>query len=158
MSTTMRHRDVVTDSDEVTERPAPTARIGQVLVLGAGAVLVVAGALTLLRTGFEEGLTEPVVQVLGFSHAPWLGLAELLVGLVLVAGGAAAWNRDIGVVMGTLLVVVGVILAIDPSLAPEQLALDAGYGTFLAVVGAVALVGGLLPGGWVTTRRHRAEH
>ena len=141
--------------DVVTEHPSTLARIGQVLILVAGALLVISGAVTLARTGLHSDLSSPVVQVMGHAHTPWLGIAELVAGILLVGAGASAWNRELGVVVGVLLAVAGFVVLSDPSLAPDGLAIDDGYGWFLVVTGALALVGGLLPGGWVARRtRH----
>jgi hypothetical protein len=93
--------------------------------------------------------------VFGFPHPPWLSIAELAIGLLLVASGSTAWARGGAVVLGTLLVVAGAVLLIDESVAPEDWSLDGDYGWFLIVAGGAAAIGGLLPGGWVRSRTDR---
>ena len=141
-------------SDVVTEHPSSLARVGQVLIIVAGSVLVLSGALTLAKTGIQSDLSTPVVRVMGHSHTAWLGIAELVAGLLLLGAGASAWNRELAVVLGVLLLVAGFVFVSDHTVAPRALAIDDGYGRFLIVTGGLALVGGLLPGGWVT---HRAR-
>jgi hypothetical protein len=137
------------------EGPSPLARVGQVIILVAGAVMLVSGVLGLARADLEGELTSPVVDVFGYSHAPWLAIAEIAAGLLLVASGATAWARGGAVVIGTVLVVIGAVLLIDDGVAPAEWALDGDYGWFLVVAGAAAVIGGLLPGGWVRSKTDR---
>ena len=157
MTSPARETNAPATADVVTEGPSLLARIGQILILVSGAVLLLSGAVALARTGVHSDLSTPVVQVMGHTHTPWLGIAEVIAGLLLIAGGAAAGRRELGVVVGVVLLVAGFLLRSDPTLAPSELAVDDGYGWFLVLVGAAALVGGLLPGGWVTRRTQRTH-
>jgi hypothetical protein len=139
------------------EHPSPLARVGQVIILVAGAIMLLSGVLGLARADLDGDLTSPVVEVFGFAHAPWLAIAEVAVGLLLVASGATAWARGGAVVLGTLLVVIGAVLLIDEGVAPDEWALDGDYGWFLVVAGGAAAIGGLLPGGWVRSKTDRVE-
>ena len=157
MTSPARETDAPATADVVTQGPSLLARIGQLLILVSGAVLLISGAVALARTGVHSDLSTPVVEVLGYSHTPWLGIAELIAGLLLIAGGASAGRRELGLVVGVVLLVAGFLLSSDATLAPKELAVEEGYGLLLVLVGAAAVVGGLLPGGWVTRRTQRTR-
>ena len=42
------------------------------------------------RAGIDGSFGTPVVEVLGFSHTAWLGLAEVGLGVVLILAGTGA--------------------------------------------------------------------
>ncbi len=68
MTSPARETDTPATADVVTEGPSPLARIGQILILVSGAVLVISGAVVLARTGLHADLSTPVVQVMGHTH------------------------------------------------------------------------------------------
>lgn len=149
-----RQRSGLVEGDEISEvRPLGTGVVGQILILAAGAVLVIVGLLALGRAGVSGDMSIPVVSVFGFTHTAWLGIIEIVVGVLLLLGGVSQTTRDLGVVMGVLLVVAGILVLAQPTLAPRKLAIERPYGWLLVLTGAAALVGGLMPGGRV--RRYR---
>jgi hypothetical protein len=130
--------------------------IGQVMILGVAAVLLLMGAITLARAGLDGDMAVPVVSVLGFTHTAWLGFLELAFGLLLLLGGLSPAVRDLGLAMGIVTLLAGILIVIEPSAPPAELAIERSYGWLLIVLGAVAAVGGLLPGGRVR-RWRRAD-
>jgi peptidoglycan/LPS O-acetylase OafA/YrhL len=99
----------------------------------------VIGLIAVAKGGLSGPITDPVVDVAGFSHTPLLGLIEAGVGLVLLA--CALWgSRASGVFMGTVIAVAGVVVAATPSSFADTLATEASYGWFLVVLGAVVAV------------------
>lgn len=156
--TNERHHAVAEREIEIVEdRVAPTARLGQVMVLGAGALFAISGVMTLVRTGIHNDLAQPVVQMWGHTHSPLLGIVEFVVGLVLIGLGASLWGRRSAVVIGVLLIAVGVFALADPGDVPVQLAVDNSYGWIPLALGVVATVGALLPDGMTRVREHRVE-
>jgi hypothetical protein len=113
---------------------------GSVLATAAGVVLVVIGALALVRTGVDSSWYSPVEQVAGIDHTPLLGAIELGVGVLLVLAGLAGARMVaalIAVAGGTLAAVV----AFEPDIVDSELALERGWATTLAVAGlALALI------------------
>ena len=63
--------------------------LGSVLVLLAGAALVVLGAVALARTGIDQTWFGPTKEVAGIRHTPLLAAIEAGVGLLLVIAGLA---------------------------------------------------------------------
>ena len=45
------------------------------LVVGIGAIAL--GLVAMVRAGIDDSFATPVVEVLGFTHTAWLGLAEV---------------------------------------------------------------------------------
>lgn len=153
-----RHSAVAEREIEVVEsRVAPTARIGQVMVAGAGALFAISGVMTLIRTGIHSDLSQPVVQMWGHAHSPWLGIIEFVVGLVLIGLGTSLWGRRSSVVLGVLLIAVGVFALASPGNLPKELAIDSTYGWIPLALGVVATVGALMPDGVTRMREHRVE-
>src|SRR5262249_31127000 len=54
----------------------------------AGLVILVVGLIAIVRGGFDGPMSDPVVQVLGFTHTTTLGLIEIGIGLALLLSGA----------------------------------------------------------------------
>jgi hypothetical protein len=130
-----------TDRTGPNERRVATARSfhispAQIITGLAGIVLLVIGLIAVAKGGLSGPVTDPVVDVAGFSHTPLLGLIEAGVGLVLLF--CALWgSRASGVFMGTVIAVAGIVVAATPSSFADTLATEASYGWLLVVVGAV---------------------
>lgn len=125
---------------------------GQIVSLVAGIAVVVVGVIALVRAGVDGSLSSPTVDVLGYSHTAWLGLAEIGLGLLLLLAGTGAWGRPLSVLLGAASVVAGVLVLAEPDQMPDELGLEKGYGWPLIALGAiVALAAMALP---VWRRRH----
>lgn len=150
-----RPTQVVEDRDVavVEDRPLVTGIIGQALTLVAAAGLLLAGLITFLHTGVPDALDAPIVSSFGFTHTPLLGGLELLAGIVLLVVGLSERDRPVAAGVGIALIVAGLLVRFSYSSMPAELALERSYGGFLLVIGILATVGGLLPGGWA--RRYR---
>jgi hypothetical protein len=138
------------------ERRVATARSthvspAQIITGLAGIVLLVIGLIAVAKGGLSGPITDPVVDVAGFSHTPLLGLIEAGVGLVLL--GCALWgSRASGVFMGTVVAVAGIVVAATPSSFSDTLATEASYGWFLVILGAVVAVACLAIPDWSSRR------
>jgi len=128
---------------------------GQLISLIAGVGFVALGLVALVRAGIDGSMETPVVEVLGFSHTAWLGLAELSLGLLLMLAGSSAAGKSVSVLLGAVMVIAGVLVTATISDMPEQLGLEEGYGVPLIVVGAVVALAALLLPAWTTQRVDR---
>lgn len=151
-----RSRTVGESQDLVESRPAASGVLGQVLILAVAAVLLLMGALALARAGVDGDMAIPVVEVFRFTHTAWLGIIELVVGFLFLLGGLSPSTRDLGLGLGILVLLAGIIVIIQPDAPPAELAVEKSYGSLLVVLGAVAIIGGFLPGGHVR-RWRRSE-
>jgi dipeptide/tripeptide permease len=145
------------DVEVIEDRVSPIARIGQWMVAGAGAVLTILGVVTLIRTGIHSDLAQPVVNVWGHTATPWLGIAEFVVGVLLIGLGTSLLGRRSAVVLGVLLIAAGVFALAAPGQVPDELAVDDTFGWIPLAVGVVATVGALLPEGMTRVRSRRIE-
>lgn len=145
------------DIEVVEDRVSPATRIGQLMVAGSGVVLVVSGLMTLIRTGIHKDLAQPIVQVWGHGHSPWLGIAEFVVGIVLIGLGTSIVSRRSAVVLGVIMIAAGVFALADPGDVPVQLGMDDTYGWIPLALGVVVTVGSLLPDSIVRVRSERVE-
>ena len=126
---------------------APAAWLGAVLAV----VLIVIGAVAVLRAGLDGPLDDPVVSVAGFDHTALLGLIEAGAGIVLLF---AALSRDRGAILGVSLLIgiAALVAAIEPP--ADTLAIERSFAVIIAIAaGVVALVAAIAPSVWRTTER-----
>ena len=144
-----RHRDpeIVTDRDDVVVRERTwTFAPGQLISLVVGIGLVALGVVAMTRAGIDGSFKTPVVEVLGFTHTAWLGLAEVGAGLLLILAGTGAWGRAVSVVVGSAMMIAGVLIGAETSAMPDELAVEEDFGWMLVLLGAlVALAAMVLP-------------
>lgn len=138
-----------------TRERAWTFAPGQIvsLVVGVGAITI--GLVAVIRAGIDGSLSEPVVQVLGYTHTAWLGIGEIVVGLLLLLAGLDARSRGISVFLGTLAVIAGVLVLAEPARMPDELGLEKDFGWPLIVLGAVVALAALALPVWHSHRVDR---
>ena len=117
---------------------------GQIVSLAAGLGFLIVGIVALLRAGIGDDLSTPVVEVLGFTHTAWLGLAEIGVGLFLIAAGVDYRGRAVSVFIGAALVVAGIVIASAADELPTELGIEEGMGVPLAIVGGIVALSALV--------------
>jgi hypothetical protein len=106
-------------------------------------VLIVLGLIAVARGGLSGPLTEPVVDVVGFSHTPLLGLIEAGTGLILFL--CALWGtRASTLFVGVLVAIAGIVVAAAPDAFASSLATESSYGVFLIVLGGIVALTSLL--------------
>lgn len=103
-----------------------------------GLVLLVVGLIVIIRGGFAGPMSEPVVEVLGFTYTTTLGLIEIVIGLCLLISGATR-SRSGGMLFGAVLGVAGFIGAVQTESFHESLALESEM-AWLAVAAGVVVV------------------
>jgi membrane-bound ClpP family serine protease len=130
---------------------------GQVLGGAVGVVLVIFGIIAVTRTGIDSHLNTPVTNIMGMNQSAWVGIAELAVGLLLILSAADIAFRGVMGALGVLLVIGGVVVAA----ADLKMLLDIGTehatGWFAIIMGAIALLGAMLPSFTRSTRTTTAE-
>ena len=71
---------------------------GQLLTILVGAALVAYGVVALITTGLDTPLNQPVEEVMGYAHTPWLGILEVASGALLILfslrPGVGGWSRS----------------------------------------------------------------
>lgn len=130
---------------------------GQLVSLIAGVGFVALGLVALVRAGFDGSMDTPVVEVLGFSHTAWLGLAEVSLGLLLMLAGTAFGGKSLSVLLGAVMVIAGVLVTATIEDMPAELGLEEGFGMPLIVVGAIVALAALLLPAWTTQRVDRED-
>ncbi len=115
-------------------RFAPDAIIASIV----GLVILVVGLIAVVRGGFDGPMSDPVVQVMGFTHTTTLGLIEIVIGVALLISGATS-SRSGAVFFGTLLGIGGFVGAVQTESFDKSLALESSM-AWLAVAAAVVVV------------------
>ena len=145
-TTTVRDVDRTDDDTFTIRERTHTFAPGQLVSLAVGVGFVAFGLVAMIRAGIDGSFGNPVVDVLGFSHTAWLGLAEVGLGALLILAGTGAWGRPLSVLLGAAMVVAGVLVLAEPGEMPEELGLEKDYGWLLVLSGAlVALCALILP-------------
>jgi hypothetical protein len=132
---------VVADDRETKVRERSwTFAPGQIVSMIVGVGFVALGLVALIRAGIDGSLEAPVVEVLGFTHTAWLGLAEIGLGVLLILAGTGAWGRFLSVLLGAGMVIAGVLIGAETAEMPEELALEQDFGWMLVLFGGLVAV------------------
>lgn len=113
-------------------RPWPLSSLVGALV---GAVLVIYGALALLRSDLGGTWTGQSVDVMGLSFSPLLATVAAAVGVLLLLGAAARSRGTIGL-MGALLILFGIVVVIEYERLADELAVNDAHGWIAIGIGA----------------------
>ncbi len=144
---TYQHREVVESPAGAASAVTRSRRFspGQFIGGAAGIVLVVVGIIAVTRTGIDSSLNRPITDIGGLSQSALAGLVEIGAGLIIVLSAASIAYRGVMGTFGALLVVAGIITAAASFKMSLDLGADHATGWFVAILGAVAVVGSLLP-------------
>ena len=123
---------------------------GQLVSLVGGLALTALGLIAILRAGLDTPLDSPVVSVMGWDHTAWLGIAEVGAGLLLVLAGISAAGRAVSVLIGSLLVVGGILVLAEEQARPVELGIERSFGWPLVAFGAVIALAALVLPAWRT--------
>lgn len=118
----------------------------QLIAAGLGGFLIVAGAIALVTTGVSSW-TEPTTTVWGFRHTPLMAVAEIVLGLCLLAATPSAFAaRGALFGFGSLMAVFGAIVLLEPGVFDDLLGVNRQIGVLYAAGGAGAvLLGAVIP-------------
>ncbi len=108
-----------------------------------GLVLLVVGLIAITRGGFDGEMSDPVVNVLGFTHTTTLGLIEIGIGVCLLISGATR-SRSGALFFGTVLGIAGFVGAVQTSSFDESLALESAMAWLAVLAGLVVVLSALL--------------
>jgi hypothetical protein len=156
-----KHRDrvVVTDrgdrDDTVVRERSWAFAPGQLISLIVGIGFVALGLVAMVRAGIDGSFSTPEVEVLGFSHTAWLGLAEVGAGVLLILAGTGPWGRPLSVLVGAAMMIAGVLIGTETEAMPEELAVEQDYGWMLVLCGAIVSLAAMVLPVWRSRRVRR---
>ncbi len=120
-------------------RFAPDAMIAALV----GLVLLVVGLIAVVRAGVHGPMSDPVVNVLGFTHTATLGFIEIGIGICLLISGASQ-SRSAAIFFGGVLGVAGFVGAVQTTSFKNSLALESSMAWIAVVVAVVVVLTALL--------------
>lgn len=129
-------------------RFAPDAIIAAVF----GLILLLVGLLAITRGGFDGPMSEPVVQVLGFSHTTTLGLIDIAAGAFLLIAGATT-SRSGAIFMSSVLGIGAFVGALQTKSFEKSLALESSFAWLVVIGSIVVLLSALLLPRYITRSR-----
>ncbi len=136
------------DSVTRTSRFSP----GQIISGAVGVVLVIFGIIAVTRTGIDSSLNTPPTDILGMAHSAYVGIAEILTGLLLVLAAADISMRPLTGIVGILLFIGGIVVAAGSGEMLLRIGTEHTTGWFLMIMGAIAVFAAMLPS-FVRSRR-----
>lgn len=104
----------------------------------AGLAMLLVGLIAITRGGFDGPMSDPVVEVLGFTHTTALGLIEVGVGLCLLIAGVTR-SRSGALFFGAVLGIAGFVGAVQTESFKESLAIESSM-AWLAVLAGIVIV------------------
>lgn len=118
----------------------------QLAAWATGLYLVIAGAVALARTGFEDlGAFEPVVEVGTETFTPLYAVLWLLLGVMLLAAGTGTVQERGLRIGGVLFGVAGAVILLEPAPFGTWLGVDPDSGTVLLAIGALLTAASFVP-------------
>lgn len=120
-------------------RFAPDAIISAI----AGLVILVVGLIAIVRNGFDGPMSDPRLEVVGFTHTTTLGLIEIAIGAALLISGASR-SRSGEVFFGALLGIGGFVGAVQAKSFDKSLALESSMAWIAVIVAVVIVLAALL--------------
>ena len=130
--------------------------LGSVLVLLAGAALVVLGAVALARTGIDQTWFGPTKEVAGIRHTPLLAAIEAGVGLLLVIAGLAG-APGLAVFVCISAAMGAGVAALEPGRVATQVATERWWLVVLVVAAAGLAVLSMVPWPRFVERHYTSE-
>ncbi|HEY0518033.1 MAG TPA: hypothetical protein VGC84_00960 [Ilumatobacteraceae bacterium] len=109
----------------------------------AGLAILLVGLIAMVRGGFDGQMSEPVVNVLGFTHTTTLGIIEAVLGAALLLSGATR-SRGGEVFFGALLGIGGFVGAVQTDSFRKSLALESSMAWLVVVIAVVVVLAALL--------------
>ncbi|MEP7115143.1 MAG: hypothetical protein ABI862_17905 [Ilumatobacteraceae bacterium] len=120
-------------------RFAPDAIIASI----AGLVILVVGLIAVVRGGFDGAMSDPQVDVVGFTHTTTLGLIEAAIGFALLISGATR-SRSGEVFFGAVLGIGGFVGAVQTTSFEKSLALESSMAWLAVFIAVVVVLAALL--------------
>lgn len=124
--------------------------VGQAITLLVGAALTALGILALIETGVDRPLDQPVEDVIGFAHVPWLGIGEVVAGVLLLLAALRPGGKWLGIVVALALIVFGVMVVAEMDWTIDELSAEQTFGWIPIGAGALTLLAAAM-----TPRRHQ---
>jgi hypothetical protein len=118
---------------------------GQVLILLAGVASLVFGIGSIALAGLAGSITEPIVDVLGFSHTPLLGVIEVGAGVVLILAALVPGGRWVAALVGGGAIAGGALILAEYDWTQTELAAEQRFGWVAIAIGATAYLGAMVP-------------
>jgi len=118
-----------------------------------GLALTVFGLVAATRAGFDGPMTDPVIEVLGFTHTVTLGLIEAALGVCLLLC-AATTSRAASIFFGVVLGIGAFVAAVQVESFDRWLAIESSLAWLLVVAALIVVVASVLVPRMVTTTAH----
>lgn len=118
--------------------------VGQAITLLVGAALTAWGIIALVATGVDTPLDQPVEEVFGFDHTPWMGIGEVAAGVLLILAALRPQGRWLAGLVGAALIAVGVMVVAEMDWTVDELQTEQSFGWIPIIAGALALLGAVL--------------
>ncbi len=140
------HRETLGRRDYVEEEVVRDRAfsVGQAITMLVGLALTAWGIIALVATGIDTPLDQPVEEVFGFDHTPWMGIGEVAAGVLLILAALRPQGRWLTGLVGVALIAAGAMILAEMDWAIEELSTEQSFGWIPIIAGALALLGTVL--------------
>jgi hypothetical protein len=132
-------------ADRTVTRTTAVFSISQFLHGLCGFVLVLFGAVAVVRGGFTGDVATHTFQVMGITHTTVIGLFEIAFGLLLIAAALTPGGRPFGGFIGAVLIVAGVVFIGATQQTLNDAHTSHGLGWLALILGVISLIAAFLP-------------
>ncbi len=140
------HRETLGRRDYVEEEVVRDRAfsVGQAITMLVGLALTAWGIIALVATGIDTPLDQPVEEVFGFDHTPWMGIGEVAAGVLLILAALRPQGRWLTGLVGVALIAAGAMILAEMDWTIEELSTEQSFGWIPIIAGALALLGAVL--------------
>jgi len=146
-------REAIIEREAVLESPVASARVRKaysshfepdaIIAALVGLALLLVGLIAATRGGFDGEMSDPVVEVLGFTHTTTLGLIEVALGVALLIAGAIR-SRSGALFFGAVLGVAGFVGAVQSESFTASLAIESSMAWLAVLAGVIVVLSALM--------------
>ncbi len=130
---------------------------GRIINLVLGIVVLVIGAVVLVRTGVDSDLAHPQTTIFSVPQSGIIGLAEVIAGLLLILSSLTEDARPVAAVVGVIAIAAGIVaMAASPTMQ-DDIGFGPSTGWWAIIIGVIALVASVLPSVWRVRRNVAAR-
>lgn len=129
------------------DRTVSTSRFSPGQLIGGivGVIMGVVGIFTVINAGIDSTMNEPLANSFGLHQSAAVGLAEIVLGLLILVTAASIAYRGAMGFFGALSLIGGVVIVAATSQILKTVGSDRSTGWFAIILGAVVIAASLLP-------------
>lgn len=128
---------------------------GQVIGGVCGIIMTIVGVVAVINSGVDSSLNEPLANSFGLEQSAAVGIAEIVLGLLILVGASTLAYRGAMGFFGAISLIAGVVIVAASATILGDIGSDRGTGWFGVIIGAVVIAASLIPSFTTSSERTR---